>query len=150
MKSRNEQPTLNFARPVVTQLSAASSSINSVEEARQVFEREIRRLVLLDAVAGKNLVRAFDVLLREAAFSGPLQSVIKFDDDPDKTEAQKQAVLDRLRKAGRLGCTNVELNGICFRYGARIFDLRHDDGFVIVTTQEKGRVFRFTLYEAKV
>lgn len=27
--------------------------------------------------------------------------------------------------------TNVELNGICFRYGARLWELKHEEGYLV-------------------
>ena len=27
--------------------------------------------------------------------------------------------------------TNAELNGICFRYGARLWELKHEEGYII-------------------
>ena len=27
--------------------------------------------------------------------------------------------------------TNAELNGICFRYGARLWELKHEEGYLI-------------------
>jgi len=54
----------------------------------------------------------------------------------------KRAVLDRLRRGP---ATNIELNTICFRYGARIFELRHHDGYDITRSPMKAGVCTYTL-----
>ena len=55
--------------------------------------------------------------------------------------SSRAAVLARL-KAG--SATNVELNDICFRYGARIFELRRL-GYRITRTPVSGGFCRYTL-----
>ena len=62
---------------------------------------------------------------------------------PDRS-TQRDKVLDALRRAGSRGVTNVQLNATCFRYGARIFDLRKM-GYDIKTESEGGGLFRSTL-----
>lgn len=57
---------------------------------------------------------------------------------------QKQRVLNALRDAGPRGVLNSELNKICFRYGARIFELRRD-GYDIRQQQVKKGLFRVWL-----
>ena len=52
----------------------------------------------------------------------------------------KDKVLARLR-AGP--ATNVDLNGICYRYGGRIFELRHEGHVIERECLEKG-VWRYT------
>ena len=59
-------------------------------------------------------------------------------------ESQTKRILKLLREKGTV--TNVELNRICFRYGARIYELRKD-GHVIVTNRVREGVFEFTLQE---
>ena len=49
-------------------------------------------------------------------------------------------ILRLLKSKGR--ATNAELNRICFRYGARIHDLR-SDGYIIVTNRLKSGLFEF-------
>lgn len=44
----------------------------------------------------------------------------------DQKLSQKQKVLKALQSAGRNGVLNAQLNAICFRYGARIFELRRE------------------------
>ena len=44
-----------------------------------------------------------------------------FDKPTVKLSRQQQSILDALRSGRK---SNVELNAICFRYGARIFELR--------------------------
>lgn len=59
---------------------------------------------------------------------------------------QKDKILDLLDSKGAQGATNRELNNICFRYGARIQELRKD-GVEIVTRQVKKGLFKFYLKE---
>jgi hypothetical protein len=57
---------------------------------------------------------------------------------------QRQQILDLLIERGEQGVRNTELNKICFRYGARIFELRklgHD----IKTVKESDGLYRFVL-----
>lgn len=60
---------------------------------------------------------------------------------PLSKEAQ---ILRLLRRRGRFGASNRELNSICFRYGARIHDLRKD-GHHIRTMRDSAGAFRFIL-----
>ena len=61
-----------------------------------------------------------------------------------KTPAQRERILSLLRSRGSAGATNGELNAICFRYGARIFELRKA-GYVIETLRQGETEFRFAL-----
>ncbi|HVB55858.1 MAG TPA: helix-turn-helix domain-containing protein [Candidatus Acidoferrales bacterium] len=61
-----------------------------------------------------------------------------------KNPAQRERILALLRARGSAGCTNVELNAICFRYGGRIFELR-GAGYEIKTIREGESLFRFVL-----
>lgn len=47
-------------------------------------------------------------------------------DDLERRSNSRAAVLRALRKAGKRGLTNVQLNRVAFRYGARIFELRQE------------------------
>jgi hypothetical protein len=118
-----------------------------MSDARAQFDKEMKRLQLMDAVAAKTIQRSVDQMLRDAAVKGPPQQALAFEavDDQDTNAKQATKILKALRKAGAKGVTNLDLNKICLRYGARIHTLRHADGHKISTTQEKGRVFRFTL-----
>lgn len=56
----------------------------------------------------------------------------------------KEKVLAFLQAHGE--ATNLELNKICFRYGARLFDLKKE-GFSITKEPGKGRgVFRYVYH----
>jgi hypothetical protein len=55
-------------------------------------------------------------------------------------ESQTARILKMLKQQGEL--TNLELNKICFRYGARIYELRRE-GHKIVSVREKHGVWRF-------
>lgn len=55
-------------------------------------------------------------------------------------ESKYMLVLRALQKNGKM--TNQELNKICFRYGARIADIRRD-GYIIVTNQIKRGYFEY-------
>jgi hypothetical protein len=61
-----------------------------------------------------------------------------------KTPVQRERVLSLLRTRGSSGATNVELNGICLRYGAGTFELRKM-GYGIDTQREGESGFRFVL-----
>lgn len=54
---------------------------------------------------------------------------------------QKQKVLRALQGAGIHGLLNSQLNSICYRYGARIFELRRE-GWDIRQKQVKRGLFR--------
>jgi hypothetical protein len=62
----------------------------------------------------------------------------------DRSPAQRQQILELLEKRGAEGASNAELNEICFRYGARIFELRKMGHKIRTVTETKG-VFRFVL-----
>lgn len=59
---------------------------------------------------------------------------------------QKDKILNLLESKGKEGATNRELNQICFRYGARIWELRQE-GIDIVSKQVKKSLFKFYLRE---
>lgn len=59
---------------------------------------------------------------------------------------QKTKILNLLRERKESGATNIELNDICFRYGARIADLRAD-GYTIQSIKVKGSKWKFVLSE---
>ena len=61
----------------------------------------------------------------------------------EKREGQQLKILKLLHQRGTQGVTNIELNQICLRYVARLFDLRKY--WDIVTKQESEGVFRFVL-----
>jgi hypothetical protein len=71
--------------------------------------------------------------------------------DPQAEEkdrrVQREKVLAALRRARSTGCTNGELNEICFRYGARIWEMRHDpeNPLKISTVREGKSQFRYFL-----
>ena len=60
--------------------------------------------------------------------------------------SQKEKILKLLKERGANGATNYELNSICFRYGARIKDLRVE-GYNIKTVREGGSRFKFVLIQ---
>lgn len=60
--------------------------------------------------------------------------------------SQKQRILNLLKLKGQYGASNRELNEICFRYGARIKELR-DEGYSILTKRQKQGLFVFKLEE---
>lgn len=59
-------------------------------------------------------------------------------------ESQTAKILKLLKEKGN--ATNIELNKICYRYSARIADLRKE-GHNIITVHEKGSIWRFYLGE---
>src|ERR1051326_269002 len=84
-------------------------------EAQQV----VKYLKLIDGITAVKLEQALKVLCP------PKQRDLHFE-EVERNQQNKQKVLDALRKAGSAGMSNTELNEICFRYGARIFDLRRE------------------------
>ena len=63
-------------------------------------------------------------------------------------ENAKTKVFAMLYQRGKMGITNAELNIICFRYGARIFELR-SEGWRIDTMCEGVGAFRYVLRKKK-
>jgi hypothetical protein len=59
-------------------------------------------------------------------------------------EAKRDRILEILKDRGPAGVTNRELNEVCFRFGARIFELRMR-GWDIETRPEKRGLYRFVL-----
>ena len=55
----------------------------------------------------------------------------------------KSRILFRLQQGP---ATNDELNDICFRYGARLLELRRD-GYTITTTPLRGGLVRYHLHD---
>lgn len=77
------------------------------------------------------------------------QQTLTFEEAHIKKPSQKERVLEQLRQGGMWGVSNIALNKTCFRYAARIKNLR-DDGHIIQTVKERNGVFRFVLVkEAK-
>ena len=66
------------------------------------------------------------------------------DEEPTNSKKQAERVLAMLKHGRSAGVSNLELNRIGFRYGARIWDLRKQ-GYKIRTVREAGRVFRFII-----
>lgn len=62
-----------------------------------------------------------------------------------KQASQRDRILELLKAAGDGGVSNLVLNEICFRYGARIWELRQKDGWDIETICEGESIFRFVL-----
>ena len=57
---------------------------------------------------------------------------------------QTHRILNLLREAGDKGVTNYDLNSVCFRYGARLFDLKRR-GHVIGSRHVQGSQWVFWL-----
>ena len=62
----------------------------------------------------------------------------------DRGPAQREKILEILKERGQEGVHNTELNNVCFRYGARIYELRKL-GHRIKTVNEARGLFRFVL-----
>lgn len=58
--------------------------------------------------------------------------------------SQTERIVRLLKRRGNFGASNRELNSICFRYAARIHELRHD-GYVIDCERDKAGLFRYIL-----
>lgn len=63
-----------------------------------------------------------------------------------KRSGQRDKILAWLRMRGAKGVLNIELNGLCMRFGARIFELRKA-GYDIKTVKLDDSRFRFVLEE---
>lgn len=70
-------------------------------------------------------------------------------DKPSKKPTQAERILDLLERAGDKGVSNRTLNAVCFRYSARLKELR-DQGYQISTAHIKESLFRFVLHEEPV
>jgi hypothetical protein len=57
---------------------------------------------------------------------------------------QREKIVNLLRERGPTGASNRELNSLCFRYGARIWELRRA-GYDVVTIRDGNGLFRFVL-----
>lgn len=58
----------------------------------------------------------------------------------------RQAVLDALRSGPK---TNIQLNAVCYRYGARIHELRRDGLHIITKDYVSPGIFVYTLKESQ-
>lgn len=58
--------------------------------------------------------------------------------------SQTERILRLLKRRGSFGASNRELNSICFRYSARIKELR-EDLYVIETMRDSAGLFRYIL-----
>lgn len=65
-----------------------------------------------------------------------------------KRSGQREKILTWLRMRGAQGVLNIELNEICMRFGARIYELRKA-GYDIKTVKLDDSRFRFVLEEEK-
>lgn len=111
----------------------------------------MKRLRLLDAVLANQLQRSVSGMVQEAAQragDGQIGFCFQPEQDADREGKQRELVLKALRKAGAKGVTNSDLNGICFRYGARIYELRRA-GHTITSVHEGHGLWRFTLTAPK-
>ena len=66
-----------------------------------------------------------------------------------KSASQRDKILTWLRMRGAQGVLNTELNELCMRFGARIYELRKA-GYDIKTEKLDESRFRFVLVEAQV
>ena len=64
-----------------------------------------------------------------------------------KAPNHREEILALLQDRGHRGVANDELNHICFRYGARIYELRQQ-GYLIETVRFGEGLFRF-VYRGK-
>lgn len=65
-------------------------------------------------------------------------------DELGRRATAKDRVLARLLAAGHTGVLNTELNAICYRYGARVFELARD-GYRIEKLHVSRGVWRYIL-----
>lgn len=63
-----------------------------------------------------------------------------------KKQSQKEKIYNLLSQAGNVGVSNYDLNNICFRYGARIQELRQE-GYNIESKKVVGSMWKFILKE---
>jgi hypothetical protein len=57
---------------------------------------------------------------------------------------QTERILRLLKRRGNFGASNRELNSICYRYAARIFELRRD-GYLISGERDTAGLYRYIL-----
>jgi len=81
-------------------------------------------------------------IVRRSAGTGDL---FASQQEADRRQSQRAAILALLRERGAAGVSNVELNAVGFRYGGRIFELRRA-GHAIATVCEGAGRFRFVLH----
>ncbi len=67
----------------------------------------------------------------------------------DRRRSAKERVLDALIEAGPDGLLNTDLNAICYRYGARIKELRDEGHAISEAARVSAGVYRYT-YTAPV
>lgn len=60
--------------------------------------------------------------------------------------SQTAKIVKLLEKRGMRGALNTELNKICFRYGARIYELRKD-GYNISCTPVRRGLYNYALLD---
>lgn len=65
-------------------------------------------------------------------------------DDLIKPRTQSERILAKLKEAGQYGVSNRDLNNICYRFSARIHDLRRQ-GYNIKGTQIARGYWKFHL-----
>jgi hypothetical protein len=65
-----------------------------------------------------------------------------------RESGQRGRILELLQERGTEGATNIELNEICFRYGARLWELRRA-GHNIRTENLGDGLFRFVLISSE-
>lgn len=61
--------------------------------------------------------------------------------------SQTERILRLLKRRGKFGASNRELNSICFRYSARIHELRKE-GHHIEGERDRAGLFRYYLTRA--
>lgn len=66
----------------------------------------------------------------------------------NKPKTQGERILDLLERRGLMGATSAELNQICFRYSARILDLRKQ-GYDVQSIQMKKGLWLYILHQHK-
>ena len=85
---------------------------------------------------------------RAAPDAGGVVSITWNPNEQRRRASSKSLILAALQAAGSRGCTNLELNDIAFRYGGRIFELRHEGHDIPEPTIEGPGVYRYILRPA--
>lgn len=70
-----------------------------------------------------------------------MSEVLTIRKEKQSQASRREVILRLLKEAGPAGRTNLELNEVCFRYGARLWELRKHHR--IDTLREGPGIFRF-------
>jgi|SRR5579864_608409 len=105
------------------------------QQAQSVLASTVKYLKQIDGITANQFEQALKVLCP------PAQASLHFEAEADREE-QRSKILKALESGAKL---NTELNEICLRFGARIWELRHDFGHKIKTKAMGAGLYLYTL-----